>query len=189
VISLRALGYDCVGVDFADKTISMLKSVHPSVPFHAGDIRALPFEDEVFEGYISLGVIEHFETGQVDMLKEAARVLKPGGHAFVSVPFYNPYRALRTEMKSWKSEANQPYFECCISLEELKYIIEQAGFDYVDVSYCNPIMTFAQETPIRRAYQLIEDVRYVRSAIDRSLKAFLPTRYFSHIIMIVGRKR
>jgi ubiquinone/menaquinone biosynthesis C-methylase UbiE len=46
----------------------------------AADVRALPYRDGSVAGYVSIGVIEHFqsETRQI-ILQEAARVLRPGG--------------------------------------------------------------------------------------------------------------
>lgn len=189
VISLIALGFDCSGLDFAEKTISMLKSIHPETPFYVGDIRALPFNSESFDAYISLGVIEHFQDGQLEFLKEASRILRPGGRAFVSVPFYNGYRKFRTRLGLWESKSTRPFFESCITIEELNYLMSESGFDFVEAAYTNPVMTFAQETPIRPAYRLIEDVRYVRGGIDRMLDLFLSDQYFGHMVMAVGKKR
>lgn len=189
VLSLRALGYDCHGLDYAEKTIGNLNSIFPDVPFHVGDIRKLPFENDMFEGYVSLGVIEHFHDGQLEMIKEAARVLKPGGFAFISVPFYNDYRKLRTRMGLWKGSSERSFFESCMSVEELRHLMDQSGLDFVEAAFSNPVMTFMQETPLRPLYRPIEDVRYVRGGVDRLFHMLLPLRYFGHMMMAVGRKR
>ena len=45
-----------------------------------GDILALSYPDSSFDGYYSLGVVEHFTDSQLErLLGEAWRVLKPGG--------------------------------------------------------------------------------------------------------------
>jgi hypothetical protein len=51
------------------KTINILNKEFPDVPFHQGDIRNLPYENNIFDGYISLGVIEHFQTDQQKMIQ------------------------------------------------------------------------------------------------------------------------
>ena len=52
-----------------------------------GDIMKLPFEDSSFDGYYSLGVVEHFSEIQIlDILREAKRVLKPGGKIVIFWP-------------------------------------------------------------------------------------------------------
>lgn len=49
-------------------------------------------------------------------------------------------------------------------------------------------MTFAQETPLRPFYLRIEDVRYVRGAVDRLLSLVLPESLFGHMVMMVARR-
>jgi len=52
-----------------------------------GDILALPFPDASFDGYYSLGVIEHFTDDAIArLLGEAARVLRPGGRIVLFWP-------------------------------------------------------------------------------------------------------
>lgn len=189
VLALRARGFDCYGLDYAENVISLLSKEFPDVPFTQGDIRKIPFPDAYFDGYISLGVIEHFVDGQREMLAEAARVVKGGGHIFVSVPALNGFRKLRCWLSTYDKRADLPFFESCISVEELSSLLREAGFEPLDVNYTNTVMTFAQETPIRPLYRYIEDVRYVRGAVDRLLRLFLPKSWFGHMVMVVGRKR
>lgn len=190
VLALRARGFDCYGLDFAENIIKLLNKQFPDVPFHCGDIRSLPYEDASFGGYISLGVIEHFTNGQDVMLNEAARVIKPGGYIFVSVPVLNKYRKLRIKLGLYgnQTEISQPFFESCLSVEELESLLRDAGFEPVERSYMNTVMTFAQESPIRPLYRLIEDVRYVRGAVDRALRLLLPKSWFGHMVMVVARR-
>ena len=52
-----------------------------------GDIMALPFGDETFDGYYNLGVVEHFTPAQIlKILAEAKRVLRPGGRMVIFWP-------------------------------------------------------------------------------------------------------
>ena len=59
-----------------------------------GDILDIPYPDGYFDAYISMGVVEHFEGGPLPPLKEAHRVLKPGGLIFVSTPTVNVLRRI-----------------------------------------------------------------------------------------------
>ena len=52
-----------------------------------GDILNLPFGDNLFDGYYSLGVVEHFTGEQIQRIfSEAKRVLKPGGTLVIFWP-------------------------------------------------------------------------------------------------------
>lgn len=188
VLALRARGFDCYGLDFTNTIIKTLNERFPDVPFHHGDIRSLPYADATFDSYISLGVIEHFAEGQERMLLESARVTKPGGFIFVSVPALNGYRKFRCNHGLYASVATEPFFESCFFVDELEVLLRNAGFSPVEHSYQNTIMTFAQETPIRPLYRLIEDVRYVRGAVDRLLQLMLPKAWFGHMVMVVAKR-
>jgi SAM-dependent methyltransferase len=54
-----------------------------------GDIMKLPFGESEFNGYYSLGVVEHFTKEQIQRIfTEAKRVLKPGGKIVIFWPHY-----------------------------------------------------------------------------------------------------
>ena len=82
-----------------------------------------------------------------------------------------------------------PFFESCISHEELKYLLNDVGFEPIDFKYINPVMPFVQETSLKNLYRFIEDTRYVRSIIDKVLNALLPTNYYGHMVMVVARRK
>ncbi len=188
VLAMRARGFDCYGLDYAEKIITTLNKRFPDVPFHCGDIRNLPYPDATFDGYISLGVIEHFLEGQDGMLQEAARIVKPGGYIFVSVPALNSFRKLKIRHGGYQKIASMPFFESCISLEELENLLRNSGFEPIEHSFQNPVMTFVQETPIRPIYRYIEDIRYIRGTVDRLFRLFLPKAWFGHMVMVVAKK-
>jgi len=65
------------------------RDLYGARPHAFGDAAQLPFHDECFDNVICLEVLEHMmDPGRV--LTEIARVLKPGGHAWVSMPFLYP---------------------------------------------------------------------------------------------------
>ena len=57
-----------------------------------GDIHDLPLEDNSVEALICIAVLEHIENPH-KAVSEMRRVLKPGGHAFIYVPFLYYYHA------------------------------------------------------------------------------------------------
>src|SRR5690606_4146133 len=75
VHALQHQGYKAIGVDFAVQTIKKIKEVVPELDVRVGDVFALDFPDNSLDGYISVGVIEHFWEGYQTILKEMIRVL------------------------------------------------------------------------------------------------------------------
>jgi SAM-dependent methyltransferase len=94
VIYLRNIGYDIVGIDNNEIAIAKLKEYDSSLQVELGDILDIHYPDSHFDAYISNGVVEHFEGGPLPALKEAHRILKPGGLIFVSVPTVNLLRKI-----------------------------------------------------------------------------------------------
>jgi len=54
------------------------EGVGPRVTFQSGDVRQLPFADAAFDAVVAHTLISHV-SGPLSVLKEGARVLKPGG--------------------------------------------------------------------------------------------------------------
>jgi SAM-dependent methyltransferase len=63
VYALQSIGYDAYGVDFAPATVAAIRDAMPELKISLGDVRHLEFPPGHFDGYWSLGVIEHFEEG------------------------------------------------------------------------------------------------------------------------------
>jgi SAM-dependent methyltransferase len=189
VLALRYWGYEAYGLDNAGDTIQYLRSKFPHTPFYHGDIRNLPFRDGVFDGYISLGVIEHSTDGQDQVLAEAHRVLRPHGTIFLSVPAFNAYRRLRARFGLYNdSPAQLPFFEDCYSLEELDCLLRVAGFSPLEILHTNPVLTLVQESFLRPLYRFIEDKRLPRVLVDRGLTLLLPRAWFGHMVMMVAER-
>lgn len=87
-------GYKMVGIDFAERTVARLNDAFPDIDVRVGDIKAINCDSNVFDAYYSGGVIEHFEEGLEQQIREAYRVLKPGGVFLVTVPYINAIRSL-----------------------------------------------------------------------------------------------
>src|SRR2546421_1595144 len=100
-----------------------------------GEAEALPFEDGSFELVTGLDVIEHLDDDLAG-LTEMRRVLRPGGHALVFVPAF---------MFLWGVQDDISNHRRRYTLDQLKRVMRQAGFErerasYVNISFFAPIL-------------------------------------------------
>jgi len=91
---LAARGCEVVGVDATEQFVALARAQYPSVAFHHGDIRSLPYESEfdaVVNWFTSFG---YFDPDTNDRVLEGfARVLRPGGQLLIEL--HNPWRLMR----------------------------------------------------------------------------------------------
>ena len=75
-------------LDISPDALQLYRQNNPAAKhLQHGDILALPYADGQFDGYYSLGVIEHFTaTAIAQILAEARRVLRPGGRLVLFWP-------------------------------------------------------------------------------------------------------
>lgn len=115
-------GYRIIGIDYNAPTISQAKSYNPSLSLAAADVRALPFQNESIDTYVSFGVIEHFIEGPDAALKEAYRVLKKGGTALITVPHRNIFTVIKGPI-SWLKR--YPFLRKIFSKEKKVYYYQR----------------------------------------------------------------
>ncbi|MBZ0294855.1 MAG: class I SAM-dependent methyltransferase [Anaerolineae bacterium] len=89
VITLREMGYPVVGMDYALNALQISRRYDPSLALFGGDVHRLPCADNSVGAYLSFGVLEHFEHGMEPALREAFRVIAPGGTLVLTIPYPN----------------------------------------------------------------------------------------------------
>ena len=69
------------GIDISESLIEIAKRLYPEAKFQVADALNLPFSDNFFDKVYSISVLHNIpsENFQTQYLKEAKRVLKPGG--------------------------------------------------------------------------------------------------------------
>lgn len=80
-----------VGIDYSEECLAVARKFkHPSCSFKKGDALHLPFKDNTFDTVVSWEVLEHIpKNTEEKMFSEIYRVLKPGGHLFLSTQHRN----------------------------------------------------------------------------------------------------
>jgi SAM-dependent methyltransferase len=84
------------GVDISEEALDFCRQ-RGLTQVHKADVRKLPFDNDTFDVVTALDVLEHVDD-DTGVLDEFARVLKPGGRAFVFVPAHRWLWSLQDEI-------------------------------------------------------------------------------------------
>ncbi|GAB4571976.1 MAG: hypothetical protein Kow0077_10090 [Anaerolineae bacterium] len=136
VINLRQRGFRVIGLDYAVNALQKGRDYDPTLELHAGDVHALPYASGSLDGYLSFGVLEHFEHGMGPALQEAARVLKPGGILVLTIPYPNIVWRLsqwRRKMQGRSTLTNDAFYESTYTQHDLIREATAAGFEVLEV--------------------------------------------------------
>lgn len=197
-------GQICIGIEYDASIVKKALNAKPDIPVLLGDITTLEYEDNSFDGYISLGVIEHFEHGPEKALSEAIRLLKKDGIGVFTTPLLSVMRrAITHPLRSTyffiqKIRGKECHFwEYRFTKNELKKYLEDAGFtvlfegidDYHDTIPDRHIGLWADWFFLRSKSGQI----YKLNAIGRTLKKFLnffPSDWYcsGYVIVVTPRK-
>ena len=99
---LHDRGWKVVGLEINKDAVEATKKYWPELEIIQGDAVESPFKDNVFDGVISLGVIEHWTEGPNAAIADIYRTLKPGGTALITTPCVNTIRNIKH--KIWWDE-------------------------------------------------------------------------------------
>jgi len=114
------------GLDYYSTAVNWYRT-KPAV---YGDAHGLPFDVAQFDAVMLLDVLEHLAQPTV-CLKESFRVLRPGGHLFLKVPFIYPVHDAPRDFTRWTEFG-------------LDRIVEEVGFQVEQkVSFGHPLETAA----------------------------------------------
>lgn len=109
-----------IGINISDDQIRHCAEKLPGARFEVMRAEDLAFEDESIDNIICIEAAFHFET-RLDFLKEAHRVLKPGGRILLSDIFADINHPLQ-------SPTNRVG-----SIDEYRQVYQAAGFEVVDI--------------------------------------------------------
>jgi SAM-dependent methyltransferase len=189
MVVLREQGFKLIGLDYAEQALQQSRAHDPTLPLQVGDVHALPYADNSLFGYLSFGVFEHFAHGMLPALREAYRVLVPGGTLVLTIPYPNlVHLGVRTRRKLMRQSVltDDDFYESTYRRVDLERALETVGFEVVLAKPTSHSFTFwGLGGPFRAA-------GYYRTSalaelMGRITKAILPWA-FNYTTMIIGRK-
>jgi SAM-dependent methyltransferase len=196
VYALQKRGYLTIGVDFAPKTVSLLNNAVPELDVRLGDVRDLPFEDNSFDGYWSLGVIEHFWDGYDTIAREMQRVLRKGGYLFLTFPAMTKIRnwkALRGAYAPWEALDQEPegFYQFALCPDRTESFFSKFGFITEYHQGLDGIKGFKDEIPILRPQlQKLYDSPNFLARVSRNIcNTAIMSKWCGHICLLVLRKQ
>jgi len=130
VLLLRERGHAAVGADWSLEALRAAARL--GAPLTVMDLRALAVRSGALAGYLSLGVVEHDPDGPDAIVREAARVLSPGGTLLLSVPYWNGVRCLgapylRRKARRTRAAGGQ-FYQFAFTRRELGGVLAAHGF-------------------------------------------------------------
>jgi len=193
VYGLSQWGYDAYGVDFAEDVVKNTKKNFSDLKIFTQDVRKLDFPDGFFDGYWSLGVIEHFKEGYGDILKEAKRTIKKNGYLFLTVPWFSPLRRIKAKFGRYpvfdKNTDMTNFYEFMLDDRQLIKRIEKEGFELVLRHPYDAVKGLKDEIPLFRP--ILQKIYDSRNAFAKGLRFFLTVifaPFAGHIILLIFKK-
>lgn len=184
---------DYTGLDLNERMLERARQRYPGAEFVRGDMTSLPFDDEVFDGVVSLfGAMGHLPLeGQICMMREARRVMETDGVAiFTNGNVWSPFNVplllrghrVRIEGVPVRVHSSSP--------KSLERALQSAGFEVLEISSYD--YSYLPIAPLKFGSCLMgRDYRQVYADIMDVLEncCYIPTlRWFGKQLVAVCRK-
>lgn len=180
---LRALGLRITGIDISGASVARARERAEGESYVVGDIRATALEGGSADIAVYSGVLHHCTTHEdrLDVLREAARILRPGGRLFAYDPSaHSPAMLLYRDPRSpFFSIAGKTPNEILLDRRVLREELTTAGFERIRIRGTSG-MTFGHlEGRIARLLRPLYNNVYERlmrdSPLEDSFGTFLVT--------------
>lgn len=189
VVWFSRAGYPTLGLDVSRATIGKLQQMFPENEFRVADIRETGLPDASIDAYFSWGTFEHFEEGFGRVVREAYRVLKPGGRLFVSMPTVNLRHAIGDTMKRARhippKAQRTRFYQWRMTRRELADTLALHGFSVDDVKI------FSKRNGLQRWISAVSGIDAVSTFARGAaflMAPFVPRILIGHMMLAIAEK-
>ena len=175
---LAVNGFDKITIsDLLDYFIEDFKQLSDefgiSPKLEAFDATNIPYEDNSFDKVFSVSVLEHIpDLGDIEVVKEVSRVLKPGGTFVMTLPAYKDYLEewLPKRTFYWPGKEREDgciFYQRRYTEQEIRERFGNLGFELEDI-------VFVAEHPIKTPQigsngKLLHNVYYIEDNLQLKL--------------------
>jgi len=193
VFALNKMGYDAYGLDYAKETIAFTKTIFPEMNLSCASVNQTPYRDNFFDGYWSLGVIEHCRDGYDSITEEAARIIKPNGYFFAAFPMISVLRAIKIRLgiyKKIKNGSGDNFYQYFFDPRDVAGRVQSRGFALVEKHSWDAIKGLKDEIKFLEApLQAIYDNKIAGSRFLKYMANMLLGWFCGHMALLVFRKK
>jgi ubiquinone/menaquinone biosynthesis C-methylase UbiE len=150
---LAAQGADVTGLDPSHEALARARRQYPALRLATPDVGGtLPFADNSFEAVVCMNVLQHVADTQL-LLSEARRVLVPGGHLAVAVPWHGIVKNGVIALGSFERHHDplEPVLRF-YTARSLRGVLTQLGFDEISTRGAGGL-PLNRETLLARAHR------------------------------------
>ena len=190
IIAVRErAGCSCWGIDPSREMLSLAEGRSAAVGFQRGGAESIPFRDGFFDLVFSVDVIHHV-TDRTAYFAEARRVLKAQGRICTGTDSEWIIRH-RQPLATYFPQAVEADLERYPSIEELRHMMAQAGFDDIDEEMVEHRFELTDVQPFRdrvfSCLRLISEEAFHEglARLERDLHAG-PVRCASRYVLLWG---
>jgi len=194
VYALSRHGYRAYGVDYAKETVGKINRYAPELKITVDDVRSLDFEDGFFDGYWSLGVIEHFYDGYDTILQEAHRVLSEEGYLFLTTPVMSWLRKRKVKLGKYPEykesrEMRENFYQFLFEPEAVISNLENLGFKLIEVKPRDGVKGLKDEVLMSKPFlQYLYDRSNLTFKLTKKMLDLILQRFANHMCLFIVQK-
>ena len=194
VYSLQQNGYSAFGIDYARQTVTEINKIFSSLHITTSSVKKIPFPNNYFDGYWSLGVIEHFFNGYKEITREMERVIKPNSYLFITFPYMSPLRKIKTKFNHYPIFNSQKlktteFYQFALDAKKVQEDLEKLSFVLIKKKPLDAIKGLKDEIPpLKKHLQKFYDSQNIFVQIAGFLLFKPLTPLTGHSILLIFKK-